>query len=919
MPATTTDAYDGLGREVSRTRHWDSATTTNEDGEKETAPVTTTTSYAACDAESCPAVEATVADCGTRYSVAPVMKVTTSAPDMPDSTAYLDMFGRAIRTAVEGFDGTDRRADVFHDALGRTVCESELYHAGETAKYTRYVYDIRDRLTGVARPDGGATKVEYAAASNRVTATVTETVKASDGTTAATRKTQRTRNALGDLVSTVEGANEAASKQVTTSYAYDGAGRLKTVTTGGQTTTFAYDAAGNRASVTNPNLGATVTAGDAKVSVKFAYNGRGELIERTDARGATYYGYDKLGRRKCAADRGGAATWEYDPANGKGLLKRRSYDRGATRADASSCAFGGEFRETYAYNADARLKKVTTSIVDDAGKTETLTRSYGYDAYGRPETTTYPSVAVKRAYNGRGYLEKLKHGSTVLVEVTAQTARGQPKAETHGNGAKTERSYDALGRLAGIDTSRGTAKIQDHAYHWRSDGSLERRAANAAGGRGKREESFDYDYLNRLTGATTYLADSSTASRTLAFGYDLRGNLKTKTDSASADGGVTGYDYDPGTNRLSEAVIGGVKHGFEHDASGHIKKYDACGDNAKECAGADDTFIGWNARGLAEKVTVGDIETDAAPTARDTFHYGPDGARYFKKSEWAVASGTATTMKTSRKYYAGAYEKTVTVGGGTVERVRIGDSVVHVRTRPASPAAAPWSAFEYAHRDHLGSLEAVTDALGKELVVLGHDPYGERRKPDWRSRFTEAEIEALLGENGERVSRGFTAHEHLDRTGLVHMNGRMYDPRLGRFLSPGPDRRGSDLEPVLEPLQLRQKQSPGLRRSDRGVGGARRHGVPMRLGVRGGYLLLVGMVAFVECVAGRLVGRRPVGFRGQPRSYRKHPRRRDKRPHGTGQERGGPANRPRPRRALGFDKGLLGRYRRAVGQGGDSV
>ena len=128
----------------------------------------------------------------------------------------------------------------------------------------------------------------------------------------------------------------------------------------------------------------------------------------------------------------------------------------------------------------------------------------------------------------------------------------------------------------------------------------------------------------------------------------------------------------------------------------------------------------------------------------------------------------------------------MTVGGGTVERVRVGDSVVHVRTRPASAAAAPWSAFEYAHRDHLGSLEAVTDALGKELVVLGHDPYGERRKPDWTSRFTEAEIEALLGEHGERVSRGFTRHEHLDRTGLIHMNGRMYDPRLGRFLSPDP-------------------------------------------------------------------------------------------------------------------------------------
>ena len=793
VPATTTDAnnrrtsyaYDGLGREVSRTRHWDSVTTTKDDGTKTTEDVKTTTTYASCDDGACGAVEATVVDCGARYSVSPVMKVTTSAPDIPDSTAYLDMFGRAVRTSVEGFGGADRRADVFHDALGRTVCESEPYHAGETAKYTRYAYDIRDRLTGVARPDGGATKVEYAAASNRVTATVTETVKGSKTTT---RETKRTRNLLGELVSTIEGAGEAASKQVKTSYAHDGAGRLKTVATGGQTTTFAYDAAGNRASVTNPNLGAAVTAGDAKVSVKFKHNGYGELTERIDARGATFYGYDKLGRRTCAADRGGAATWEYDPANGKGMLKRRSYDRGAIPADAS-CAFGGEFRETHEYNADARLKKVTTSIVDDAGKTETLTRRWGYDGYGRLSSTTWPSVKVDRKYNDRGYLEELKHGATTLVKVTEQTARGQPGAVAYGNGVKTERSYDALGRLTGIDTVRGAAKIQDGAYDWRSDGSLEKRTAGAAGGRSRREESFDYDYLNRLTGATTHVADSATASRTLAFKYDARGNLKTKTDDASAEDSVTGYDYVLGTNRLSEAMIGDVAHEFTPDASGHIEKYDACSDDAKECAGADDTFIGWNARGLAEKVTAGDSETDATPKARDTFHYGPDGARYFKKSEWAVASadGTNTTRtKISRKYYAGAYEKTVTVGGGTVERVRVGDSVVHVRTRPASAAAAPWSAFEYAHRDHLGSLEAVTDALGNALIVLGHDPYGERRKPDWRSRFTESEIEALLGEHGERVSRGFTRHEHLDRTGLIHMNGRMYDPRLGRFLSPDP-------------------------------------------------------------------------------------------------------------------------------------
>ena len=37
-----------------------------------------------------------------------------------------------------------------------------------------------------------------------------------------------------------------------------------------------------------------------------------------------------------------------------------------------------------------------------------------------------------------------------------------------------------------------------------------------------------------------------------------------------------------------------------------------------------------------------------------------------------------------------------------------------------------------------------------------------------------------------KFDRGYTGHEHLDEFGLVNMNGRMYDPLLGRFLSPNP-------------------------------------------------------------------------------------------------------------------------------------
>jgi len=31
--------------------------------------------------------------------------------------------------------------------------------------------------------------------------------------------------------------------------------------------------------------------------------------------------------------------------------------------------------------------------------------------------------------------------------------------------------------------------------------------------------------------------------------------------------------------------------------------------------------------------------------------------------------------------------------------------------------------------------------------------------------------------------RGYTGHEQLDQLGLINMNGRMYDPSVGRFLS----------------------------------------------------------------------------------------------------------------------------------------
>jgi RHS repeat-associated protein len=47
------------------------------------------------------------------------------------------------------------------------------------------------------------------------------------------------------------------------------------------------------------------------------------------------------------------------------------------------------------------------------------------------------------------------------------------------------------------------------------------------------------------------------------------------------------------------------------------------------------------------------------------------------------------------------------------------------------------------------------------------------------------------------TNRGFTGHEHIDEMGLIHMNGRVYDPQIGRFLSTDPVFIEPDSQPGL--------------------------------------------------------------------------------------------------------------------------
>jgi RHS repeat-associated protein len=109
----------------------------------------------------------------------------------------------------------------------------------------------------------------------------------------------------------------------------------------------------------------------------------------------------------------------------------------------------------------------------------------------------------------------------------------------------------------------------------------------------------------------------------------------------------------------------------------------------------------------------------------------------------------------------------------------------------ANPTATTLASTEqrYWHKDHLGSIVASTKATVSGTATttttatvierLAYEPFGKRR-------FITGQADPTGTIEAQSTTRGFTGHEHLDGLDFIHMNARVYDPDIGRFLSPDP-------------------------------------------------------------------------------------------------------------------------------------
>ena len=90
----------------------------------------------------------------------------------------------------------------------------------------------------------------------------------------------------------------------------------------------------------------------------------------------------------------------------------------------------------------------------------------------------------------------------------------------------------------------------------------------------------------------------------------------------------------------------------------------------------------------------------------------------------------------------------------------------------------------YTLRDRLGSVVTLTNHNNLIMEHRSFDPFGKPRYGTMQAS-PSATLWNVAG-GTPFTMRGFTDHEHIDEAQLIHMNGRVYDYNLGRFLSVDP-------------------------------------------------------------------------------------------------------------------------------------
>jgi len=455
-------------------------------------------------------------------------------------------------------------ADYF-DGLGRVVqTQSQSATANHTVVSSTTVYnncgqenqqyisqDIASALTAYQTPGSGWKSTSYAY--DGLGRVITQTNP--DGTSTSSSYTNPWETDITD------------ARSLTTKDYYDAFARLIEVQEPNSdnsvyaTTNYTYDVLGN--------LKTTVDANSNTTTMTYDWLSRKTGMSDPDM-GAWSYVYDSNGNLTTQTDANSQTiTMVYDAIN---RLTNKNYPTGSGMTnivytyDSTTGGNNGKGQRTGMTDASG----TTTDIFDTRGRltqeTKTINSTnyptgYTYDGLNRVATVTYPTgETVTNSYNGAGQPSAVS-GSVVgnLVTGTTYNQLGDISEIDLNNGVKstygyygTGGTYDTTGGYYGqlweIKSSTQSTTLQDIQYTWDANGNQTQQQNVVAG----QTENFSYDSLNRLTAAAGAYSQS--------YAYNTIGDITSMNGASYTYGskpqavtavGSKNYTYDSNGNMLT--------------------------------------------------------------------------------------------------------------------------------------------------------------------------------------------------------------------------------------------------------------------------------------------------------------------------------------------------------------------------------
>jgi RHS repeat-associated protein len=517
----------------------------------------------------------------------------------------------------------------------------------------------------------------------------------------------------------------------TDTYSYSGLSVTSTID--GVTKTTTRDATGKVISVSDP--AGTITynlrpdgqpssiVAPGNITTSFLYDIYGRQTDLIDpSAGTLTYTYDAAGNRNSETDNRGKVTNTNYDAYNRPMLKE----------------VVGELITNYTYNSDGQLDTISSN--------NGTAKIYAYDGLMR-------MTSEKEIVPDGKFLQKVFNYSTGVTSSISYSTQ---------NGALATEHYNyAYGTLTEI-------KLNNTISVWKLTGENDMGLATEAV-TGSLTREYGYDSFGFPTSRTVKHGSATIQN----FGYNIdsaTGNLNWRKDNTRNLQENFAYDN---LNRLTG--FGG--NTISYDVTGNITNHTAIGSFAYENTDKPYAVTTVTPYGTAIPLRDQDIsyngmqrpDTISENGFRAILTYN-DGGNRVKMH----LSHNGTTQLT-RYYIGGRYELDSETG---TERLYLGGDAYSAASVYVKEAGN-WKIY-YICRDYLGSITHVVNADGSLKQELSYDPWGRLRNP------ATQQVYAVGSESILFLGRGYTGHEHLTVFGLINMNARLYDPALGRFLSPDP-------------------------------------------------------------------------------------------------------------------------------------